>query len=545
MTTVSSLEVLVGEQLREAHIPGAALAVVAGEEVVYARGFGRTSAEDGGSPVRPETVFRVGSISKTLTAAAIMRLVEADKLGLDEPVRTYVPDFTLRDRGAADRVTLRMLLSHTAGLADDYQPSGSRDAAGLERYVRERVPTLPIVAPPGALYSYSSAGTNVAGHVAERAAGAYFQELMHSWLFEPLAMPRTTFGPLVACTYPLAQGHRLRDGEVRVDHHFPDNTAGYPSAYACSTVLDLARFAIAQLNGGTLSGQSVLSAASVVEMQRPHADCFTPSGLRHALGFEVGRYKGGHVFVGHDGGVGGYTSRLWLLPGAGLAVILACNRAADAWPAAVKIANSALDAFLAPPARRETGFLARESGPPPDDSSAPPPVDRAQVVGAYLGLARGLVAVRAQGEGLVLQWHGEEIPLRPDPVRDDLYTGRGANLGIPDTTGGPSDGPVPYIMLNSSPCERTELVAPDGHSADAPDPTRYVGRYDCDIADTLTFRTEEGTLFMHSRQHGMEVRCTPVGGHRFACRVGVLEFTAEEDAASAVVVGGTLHFQRT
>ncbi len=116
MLSLYSLEQHIEAQMKAARIPGLALAIVKDQEVIYAKGFGVTSVEDGGLPVTPQTLFRIGSTTKPLTGTAVMRLVEDGKLNLDRPVREYVDWLTFSEEGAIDRVTLRMLMSHTAGL---------------------------------------------------------------------------------------------------------------------------------------------------------------------------------------------------------------------------------------------------------------------------------------------------------------------------------------------------------------------------------------------------------------------------------------------
>ncbi len=142
MLNLYQLERLIETRMTEAHVPGLTLAIIEQQEVIYARGFGVTSVESGGLPVTPATLFRIGSSTKPLTGTAIMRLVEAGKLDLDEPIKTYLDWFTLEDKRAANTITLRMLLSHTAGLPPAAAPFGLRDPAGLEAFVRGSLPML-------------------------------------------------------------------------------------------------------------------------------------------------------------------------------------------------------------------------------------------------------------------------------------------------------------------------------------------------------------------------------------------------------------------
>ncbi len=112
MLNFHQLEQGIEARMHKSHIPGLALAIVQDHKLIYARGFGVTSVEDGCVPVTPETLFRIGSITKPLTGTAIMRLVEVGKLDLDTPVKAYIEWFRLSDPEATKHVTLRMQLGH-------------------------------------------------------------------------------------------------------------------------------------------------------------------------------------------------------------------------------------------------------------------------------------------------------------------------------------------------------------------------------------------------------------------------------------------------
>ena len=251
MLNFHQLEQNIEASMHQSHIPGLALAIVHEYKLIYARGFGVTSVEDGGVPVTPETLFRIGSITKPLTGTAIMRLVEAGKLDLDTPVKAYIDWFRLSDPEATAHVTLRMLLSHTSGLPTDAQHVGKRDPEGLEISVREQIPEYTLLAPPNTVMSYSNPGLNLAGYIAEVASGKHYAEFMQEAVFEPLQMHRTTFDPTRAMTYPVAQSHDLdKDGELHVQHQYADNVAHYPSGFAISTVMDLANLPSCICNRG-------------------------------------------------------------------------------------------------------------------------------------------------------------------------------------------------------------------------------------------------------------------------------------------------------
>jgi CubicO group peptidase (beta-lactamase class C family) len=320
--------------MAETGTPGVALAVVREGAVVHARGFGVTSVGEGGTPVTERTLFQIGSTTKPLTGTLIMRLVEQGLLELDVPVRVWLPDVQFSVPGAADAITLRMLLSHTAGLPwDQISPTrvyGRRDPGALGDWVRDELPDRELVAPPGALWSYSNPGINLAARVAEVAAQRWYTELMQELVFDPLGMERTTFDPTVAMTWPLALSHARGDaGEPRVQHRAADNVAQYPSAFAYSTVLDLARFARMQLDGGEIDGQRVLSRESVGEMQRPQADRREGEATHYGLTLSINGWRGLRR-IGHMGGILGYGCELAFVHGTGAAVVLLYNHGAFA-----------------------------------------------------------------------------------------------------------------------------------------------------------------------------------------------------------------------
>jgi len=322
---VEQLEQCVADVMQSSRIPGLALAIISDRTILYARGFGVTSLEDGGQPVTPQTLFRIGSTTKSLTGTAAMRLVEQGQLDLDAPIRTYIDWFKLRDPGAADVVTLRMLLSHTAGLPTDWEVYDQHDPAALARHVHEDVPRYPLVAAPGTQFEYSNVGTNIVGYLIEVVTNKPFAAAMQDLVFDPLEMRRTTFDPTVAMTYPLAQGHVLtEEGSIGVYHQFADHTAHYPAGFTISTVLDMANFAIMHLDRGRFHGQQLLTHESVALMHTAHTAFRKPAGEGYGLTFMIEQYRGVRL-VGHSGSIPYFHSRLYLAPDAGVAVIAVAN----------------------------------------------------------------------------------------------------------------------------------------------------------------------------------------------------------------------------
>src|SRR5215510_8420371 len=149
-------------------IPGVAVGVLA-QGRAYVKGYGVTNV-DYPVPVDGDTLFRIGSTTKTFTGTTVMRLVEQGTLALEAPVRTYLPDFQTADPSVAPRVTLRQLLNHSAGwLGDDFEDTGPGDDA-LAEYTA-RMARLPQLTPLGTVFAYNNAAVALAGHVLEVMAG--------------------------------------------------------------------------------------------------------------------------------------------------------------------------------------------------------------------------------------------------------------------------------------------------------------------------------------------------------------------------------------
>lgn len=441
--TPAVVEDRVAGAMERARMPGVAVAVVVGDEIVYARGFGVTAA-DSGRPVGPETLFRIGSLTKPLTGTLVMRLVERGVLDLDRPVSAYLPWLELAEPGAAARVTLRMLLSHTSGLASGGEGTGPCDAGAAERYARTVLPRVPMVAPPGVVHSYSNHGVALAGHVAEIAAGAPYAELMREHVFDPLGMVSTTFDPVEAAGRDLAWPHAAgADGAPAADRRAEDNRAYRPAGFAFSSSLDLASFAAMQMNGGRFRGRQVLAANSVAEMQRPHAPAFGPMpGMAYCLTFNSVPRDGSRV-VGHGGAGGsGYGARLEMAVERRVAVVVLVNWLPPELPLR-QLAYGLLDELL---------------GLPPEARPAPVEPDRSRwpaYTGTYRGIDGRLVAVRATDDGLLLELGGETHAI--EALADDHYVGKHS----PVTVGfiGGAGGPVEHALLNMSPVRRVAAQA--------------------------------------------------------------------------------------
>jgi CubicO group peptidase (beta-lactamase class C family) len=323
----AQLETVAFEELKKTNTPGAAVAVVSGDRMVFAKGFGVANIETG-APITPGTLFRIGSVTKMFTAAVLVALAENGRFKLDEPIGKYVKGLNLK----LSQVTAHQLISHTAGMTDE-SPSdyGSHDDSALAAYVRS-LKEDHFFTEPGRIFSYSNPGFDVAGFLIEEVGGRPYADQMSERLFKPLGMNSTTFRPTVAMTYPLSQGHQGSGrAKTSVIRPFGDNVAGWPDGFMFSSVNDLARFAIAFMDSGRIDGKQVLTPAVITKLSKSYAD------LHSRFGFEDGRYGYG-LFVHHHRGVRvvwhagllpGFGALLQMVPAHRFAVIVIANRSSS------------------------------------------------------------------------------------------------------------------------------------------------------------------------------------------------------------------------
>ncbi|MEH7883373.1 serine hydrolase domain-containing protein [Bacillus sp. JJ1609] len=323
---LENLHQIIDASMKRNNIPGAAVAVIMDHEIILSKGYGRTTAEDWGVPIRPDTLFRIASVSKLFTGTVIMMLVEKGLIDLDETVQYYVPWFTAADPELSKLITIRMLLSHSSGLPTGDDTRSQYDEAGLLLYMKEVVPTLPILFHPGTAYSYGNHALNIAGFIAEQVTGKSFAAIMQKMLFAPLEMTQTTYDPLKAMTYPLALPHEKNTNEnLAISHQFYDAVASYPSYYAFSSINELSKFAMMHLENGVYNNKQLLTAASVKEMRTEQSKWYnlTDGGCGITFFKET---KDGVDRYWHYGQYSyQYSSQFILVPDKGLAVIALAN----------------------------------------------------------------------------------------------------------------------------------------------------------------------------------------------------------------------------
>ena len=318
---VTAIDAYIEGRMRELRIPGLAVGIVQGDRIVHLKGFG--IADPSERPVTPRTPFVLGSVSKSLTALAIMQLVAAGKVELDAPVRRYLPWFRLADAQASALITVRHLLTHTGGLprSADGQTVYVRDTGegALERQIRG-LASVPAPRPAGTAYEYTNADFNILGLVVEAVSGQPFGDYLQARVFTPLGMQHSATRPEAA--HDLAMGYRYWFGRP-VPARMPAAPANLPSGFIIASAEDMTHVLVAHLNGGRYAGETVLSATSIDTLQQPFA---TGVGtLQAGIAWDVIETRNGVRMLAKDGATANYHARLVLLPGGKWGVIVLAN----------------------------------------------------------------------------------------------------------------------------------------------------------------------------------------------------------------------------
>ena len=341
----AALDSSVVAEMKATATPGASIAVVLGDSVVFARGYGVASLETG-EAVTPSTLFRVASTTKMLVAAALANLAGQGKLDFGAPISSYAPGLD----PAIGRLTVHQLLCHTAGLSDESSYDGPHDEDVLGAFIRtwraDRFFTE-----PGDVYSYSNPGYALAGHVLAEAADTTFDAALASLLFRPLGMVRSTTLPTRAMTHPFAQAHDVGGSGAFVVRPYPDDARYRPNGGVFTSAEEFARFALAFVNEGRIDGAQALPQGAIALLsrtygRRPGGDPADPAGI--AYGLVERRVRGARIFQ-HGGTRLGSGSIVRMAPEQRFAVVILTNRTGSYLPQTVeRITTLALPAAAVP-----------------------------------------------------------------------------------------------------------------------------------------------------------------------------------------------------
>lgn len=322
MADLTDLQKLIDTEARALGVPGAAVGVIHdGRRHVFTTGV---TSVDAPAPVTGDTLFQIGSTTKTVTATLIMHLVEQGEIRLDGRVRDYLRGFRLSDEAAAATVTVEHLLTHTGGFLGDIDDGETWDTGALADSI-QGYGTLPQLFPPGAVASYSNAGFRLLGRIAEVVTGLPYEEAAGKYVLEPLGMTSSFYFPWEAATRPHAVGHVIREDGAHVSHTWGLFREGMAEGGLLSSVTDQLRYAAFHLDG-LAEGTAPLSADTRALMRRDRVAVGVPW---RAIGLPwlIEEWAGVRL-VTHGGNVGNLQlSSFVMSPEHGFAVTALTNAA--------------------------------------------------------------------------------------------------------------------------------------------------------------------------------------------------------------------------
>jgi CubicO group peptidase (beta-lactamase class C family) len=303
-------------RLHDSAIPGAAVAVTHGDRVLLVRGYGHDSAEES---VTAHSLFRIASLSKSFTALAVMQLVDAHLLHLDDPVQQYLPEFQMADP-RADQITVRELLDHTSGITDAVVPDLSRRRPTDPRDATTSLRSAHLATTPGTRYSYANPNYQVVARLVEVISGEPFEEYLRRHIFEPAGMSSTTSTVTDEQPVPgLAEGHLIAYGHAFASPGFGTYITG--EGGIVSSAADMARWLIVHANSGrTADGTRLVSAHAMRLLHSPSAP---DSG--YALGWDTQGPTDAPTRLEHSGNLFTFTAEEALWPVSGYGVVLLFN----------------------------------------------------------------------------------------------------------------------------------------------------------------------------------------------------------------------------
>ena len=400
---------LVRSEMKKYNVQGLSIALVDDQRIVWAEGFGYADVNKK-VPAKPETVYAVGSIAKLFTTLATLQLSEKRKIDLDQPLQSYLPEFSIKTRFQnSASITPRTILTHHSGLPSERLGSLiRRDSLPVSELLKGMKDDY-VASPPNYVFSYSNLAFRVLGHTVERVSGQPFASYMEEHVFRPMGMRTASFALRPDLEPVLSKGYRQgTEAEEFLFRHEPS-----PEGSLYASVLDLSRLLQMVFAQGMVDGRRILQPETVAEMLRPqNSQVPLDFDFRIGLGWflnDVDIRKAGPV-ASHGGALSLFFSQLVILPEQRLGVVVLANSSS-----ALYVVNRVAEEALKLGLEVKTGIRAQKVDDPAPER-VPPWSERIlpHYVGYYATPAR-VYTVTAKGEKLQTRMMGRPVELVPHP----------------------------------------------------------------------------------------------------------------------------------
>jgi YD repeat-containing protein len=413
----------VNQALKDWKVPGVAVAVVQGGKVMLLKGYGYRDLEKQ-LPVTQDTLFAIGSITKSFTVTTLGMEMDECKVDWDKPVRDYLPAFKMYDPVLTEQMMIRDLITHRSGLPRHdmvwYSSDFSReDIISRLRYLEPNKPLR-------STFQYNNLMFMTAGYIAGLLNNKTWEDTIRERILSPLGMKGTNFSlkdsqnsPDFALPYRKGNDVKAEVKRMPFDEQCPDRCAIGPAGEINSSVADMSRYVLFHLNKGKLEGKAMLSENNAIQMQTPQMvlqgtpDYKEESETSYGMGFFISQYRG-HKRVEHGGNLDGFSAELAFLPNDGIGVVVLTNLDGTGLPGAIawNVFDRLLGLDQVPWSQRylqqeikgrESEQEAKSKGYVPHKMDTHPSHDLKDYVGDYGNPGYGVVSVAADGSGFKLK----------------------------------------------------------------------------------------------------------------------------------------------
>lgn len=427
------LEVYARKRMEDAKLPGAFIGIAKDGQLQYAEGLGYRDREKQ-EKITPDTVFGIGSITKSFTCVAIMQLQEAGKLSVHDPVVTYLPEFRTKDEERTKRITIAHLMSHTSGLPSlptlyyamrrsmEIDPVMEGNEEGVDLTGHDPIDTyeqlmafiagldVELLGEPGTEFSYSNDGYSLLGAIIERVSGQSYESYLKEHLLEPAGMKHTVFlieelGDYEDITTLYTSNKAAQEKEVIAAPLWWDAPSMRAAGFLKSTGRDMLAYAEIFRTGGMVGDVRILSEESVRQMIGNYAG-MEPS-RHYGYGFMVTPDFRGGTLIEHGGAIKGVAAQLCIIPEQGISCVILTNL--DGSPSTELLA-AAINTAQSLPVEEPIALY-------PDYSVSADLLN--EFIGEYQSGEGEKVQVSVNNAGLELQFQGMTLPLRA--VKEDSF----------------------------------------------------------------------------------------------------------------------------
>jgi CubicO group peptidase (beta-lactamase class C family) len=547
---------MVEKMIRDFRVPGLAVAIVKGGEVIYAKGFGYRDVEKK-LPVTPDTLFAIGSATKAFTTFTLATLVDEGKLDWDKPVKDFLPGFQMYDPDTTALITPRDLVTHRSGLPRhdliwyNNQALNRKDVVARLRYLEPNEQLR-------AKFQYNNLMFLTAGYLTEHLTGKSWEDNIRERIFLPLGMSNSNFSVLDSQKGPdFALPYREDDDEKVILIPFRDISMVGPAGSINSSVNDMAKWVQVHLSGGKADGRPLLGASTLADLHAPHMLIDAPpekpelSRMSYGLGWFIDSYRG-HERAHHGGNIDGFSALVTLLPKDDLGMVILTNKNGTGVPE--RLVRHTLDRILKLDpkdwhgealAEREKAKEAEKEAKAKKESvrkkGTKPAHKLADYAGEYEHPGYGVVKVAATGDRLELTVNNIITPL--EHWHYEVWNGAkgGKDPTFEDAKfmfQGDVKGNVAALSAQFEPQVKDIVFTkkPDARLSDPAYLTRFTGEYDL-AGQTVTVSLQGSSLTV-SLPGQPELHLVPGPGGEFIVKeYTVISVSFQEDAKGNVTAG--------